>query len=165
MSDVDHVSVTENATVVRDPVTGERQQVIERTVTERRDSSWALWVAGIAVFIAALVLALIVMNRNPAETDADVLAAQAEAEAARLQAEQATMDANQARMDAAVNGLTSNNAAGNAAAASAAAAEAAAARAAAAAESARGSPPVVVHSPSPSTATESTGGSEEVPPQ
>lgn len=160
MSDIDHVTVTENASIVRDPITGQRERVIERTVTETRDSNWALWVAGIAVFATALIIALLLLGRGNEQTDADVLAAQAEAEAARAQAEQAVLDANQARMDAAVNGLTANSSASNAAASSAAAAEAAAARAAAAAEAARAAEPTVVQVPAP----EATGGSEPVPP-
>ena len=163
MSDTDQVTVTENASVVRDPVTGEAHQVIERTVTERKESNWALWVAGIAVFVAALVLALGLLGRNDPAA-ADLAAAQAEAEAARLQAEQAALDASQARMDAAVSGLTVGNSANSAAAISAAAqAEAAAARASAAADSARSAPPVVVHSPAPA-ASDSDGGSEDLPP-
>lgn len=158
MSNPDQVTVSENATVVRDPVTGEAHEVIERTVTETRDSNWALWVAGIAVFATALILALVLLGRGAGETDAEVLAAQAEAEAARLQAEQAIVDANRARMDAAVSGLTAGSSANNAAAASAAAAEAAAARAAAAADAARSAPPVVVSPPAPEP--EPTGGSE-----
>lgn len=147
MSNPDQVTVSENATVVRDPVTGEAHEVIERTVTETRDSNWALWVAGIAVFATALILALVLLGRGAGETDAEVLAAQAEAEAARLQAEQAIVDANRARMDAAVSGLTAGSSANNAAAASAAAADAA-----------RSAPPVVVSPPAPEP--EPTGGSE-----
>jgi len=160
MSDIDHVTVTENASVVRDPITGERERVIERTVTETRDSNWALWVAGIAVFATALILALVLLGRSNEQTDADVLAAQAEAEAARIQAEQAVIDANQARVQAAVNGVTAGSSASDAAASSAAAAEAAAARAAAAAEAARNAQPTVVEVPAP----EPTGGSDAVPP-
>lgn len=161
MSDTDHVTVTENTAIVRDPITGEARQTIERTVTGENNSSWALWVAGVAVFGAALVIALVILGRNNNQTDAEVLAAQAEAQAARVQAEQATLDANQARIDAAVSGLASGNRnANDAAASSAAAAEAAADRATAAAEAAR-TPPVVVQSAEPVT----DGLADQPPPQ
>src|SRR5690606_2358200 len=127
MSDTENVTVTENAAVTRDPVTGQQTETVavQRDVQRRGDSSWALWVAGVAVFGAVLVVALRLLGRDR-QTDEEVLAAQAQAEAARMQAEQAIMDANAARMDATVGALSAGNiAANNAAAASAAAAEAA----------------------------------------
>lgn len=159
MSDNEHVTVTENTAIVRDPVTGEARQTIERTIVGENKSSWALWVAGVAVFGAVLVIALVLLGQNNNQTDAEVLAAQAETEAARIQAEQAILDANQARMDAAVNGMGSQ-AANAAAANSAAAAEAAANRAAAAAESSARTPPTVIVQSPPS----SDGGMEDLPP-
>lgn len=156
MSDNEHVTVTENTAIVRDPVTGEARQTIERTVVGENNSNWALWVAGVAVFGAALVVALVILGQNNNQTDAEVLAAQAETEAARLQAEQATLDANQARIDAAVSGITTRNQSANDAASSAAAAEAAAQRATAAAENAR-APTVIVQAPAPE-ATDGAAG-------
>ncbi|MBX7249336.1 MAG: hypothetical protein K1X35_09890 [Caulobacteraceae bacterium] len=138
MSD-ENVTVTENTAVVRDPVTGEARRVVERTVTRTDNSNWGLWVAGIAVFGAVLVIALFLIGRGRDTTAADdaVLAAQAQAEASRIQAEQAIQDANSARIAAAASAYnTGSAAANNAAAASAAAAEAAAARADAAARAA-----------------------------
>src|SRR5699024_8224046 len=104
---------------------------------------WGLWVAGIAVFGAVLVIALFLIGRRRETTpDDQLLAAQAQAEDSRIQAEQAIQDANAARIDATTTALTAGNqAANNAAAASAAAAEAAAARASAAAEAAASAPP------------------------
>lgn len=163
MTDTETVTVTENDTVTRDPVTGEPVHTLERTVVRRDNSSWALWVAGIAVFGAVLVLALFLLGQNNGPTDDQVLAAQAEAEAARLQADQALQDANAARMDATVTALNANSqaagnqAASNAAAASASAAEAAAARAAAAAATAS-----VPQAPNPA---DSRDTSEAYPPQ
>ncbi len=145
-TDADNVTVTENDTLTRDPATGEAVHTVERTVVRRDSSNWGLWVAGIAVFGAVLVLALVLLGRNNDPTADQVLAAQVEAEAARVQADQSIQDANAARIDATVTALNANSqvansqaanqAASNAAAASASAAEAAAARASAAAEAA-----------------------------
>lgn len=167
MTDTDTVTVTENDTVTRDPVTGAPVHTLERTVVRQDNSSWALWVAGIAVFGAVLVLTLFLLGRDNDPTADQVLAAQAEAEAARLQADQALQDANAARMDATVTALNANSqvansqaanqAASNAAAASASAAEAAAARASAAAAAAN-----VPQAPNPADSGDS---SEAYPPQ
>lgn len=163
----DEVTVTEHDTMSRDPVTGEAVHTIERTVVRRDNSNWGLWIAGIAVFGAVLVLALFLLGRNNDPTADQVLAAQAEAEAARIQADQAIQDANAARIDATVtalnansqvaNGQAANQAASNAAAASASAAEAAAARAAAAAEAAS-----IPQAPNPADSADS---SEAYPPR
>ncbi len=163
MTDTDNVTVTENERVTRDPVTGEAVHTVERTVVRRDNSSRGLWVAGVAVFGAVLVIALFLLGRNNDPTSDQVLAAQAEAEAARVQAEQAIQDANAARMDATVTALNANSrnagadAANSAAAASAAAAEAAAARAAAAADAAS-----APQAPNPA---DSKDASEAYPPQ
>ena len=166
-TDADTVTVTENDTVSRDPVTGEAVHTIERTVVRRDSSNWGLWIAGIAVFGAVLVLALFLLGRNNDPTADQVIAAQAEAEAARLQADQAIQDANAARIDATVTALNANSqvansqaanqAASNAAAASASAAEAAAARASAAAQAAS-----IPRAPTPADSADS---SEAYPPR
>lgn len=147
---------TETVTVRREP----DAVVTQHHVASRGDSSWAYWVAGVAVFAAVLVIALFVLSRNDAEPNAELLTAQAEAEAARLTAEQAVADANQARLDAATTSIvTSQNASQAAAAASAAAAQNAADRADAAARAA--STPVIVSQPSQPDAVDT---SEAVPP-
>ena len=141
----------ETTTVRREP----DAIVTEHQVARREDSSWALWVAGIAVFLAVLVIALFMITRNNGAADADTAALTAEAEAARMQAEQAIADANQARMDAATTAMSANNQAANSAAANAAmAAQAAADRADAAARAANTPPTIVVQSaPAPASDT------------
>lgn len=124
MTDLDNVTVTENDTVTRDPLTGAPMHTIERTVVRRDHSNWGLWIAGIAVFGLVVVLALFLLGRNNDPTAGKALAAEVEADAGQLQAEQAIVD-----VDAAGDRAASNAAA---ASASAAAARAAAASAAAA---------------------------------
>jgi len=161
MSD-ENVTITENTSVSRDPVTGEAVQTIERTIARTDNSSWGLWVAGIAVFGAVLVIALFLIGRNNQSTDDQVLAAQAQADAARAQADQATQEAANARLDATATALNAGNSAANdAALRSAAAAEAAANRASAAADAAASRPaPVIVQSPP----ADASGGADELPP-
>lgn len=151
MSDIETHNVSETVAVTRDPVTGQatRTVQVDRSVNRGGDNNWALWVAGLAVFAAALVIALLLLGRNDESTQDELLAAQAATEAERLRAEQALMEANQARIDAATTALSvGSRAADSSAAASAAAAEAAAARANAAADAARTAPPPA---PAPST--------------